>query len=60
MKKKDFKRPKPVAKHSRTFNKSRTFRDRTKYDKTDRKRKLKSWKELNDGLMSTIEDYDEK
>jgi hypothetical protein len=58
MKDKKFKRPNPVAKHLRTFNKSKVFRDRTKYDKTDRKRKLKTWKELQDGLMNTIEDPD--
>jgi len=59
MKKIDYKSPKrrnPVAKFGRTFNKGGAHRDRTKYDK---KSKQHQWNNLKDGLMSTIEDYED-
>lgn len=54
------KKPKtrnPVAKHGRTFNKGGAHRDRSKYDEKERKQK---WKEIQSGLMSTIEDPKEE
>ena len=53
----NIKKPKtrnPVAKFGRQLNRGGAHRDKSKYDEIERKR---LWKELQDGLLETIEDH---